>query len=693
MRKVITYLPFILLILVFIIDFSLASNRQIGPELATVREIFLIVGFLLLIPAFRNIRWVSDQKILTKLRTLFVIFIAFFIFSLLAESLLMLAQIDELEPKTLYSSLPAYFYSVLISVTGSALTAIVLFNLRDLIFAKRKKYTQRNFNLLLLFMALQILLRNVVQLYFHDIEISKLGSGIPYFITLFILIVFFVINSFRNSWINYLNKKQKIACFWGAFILLPVTFSLSYRFSKQELIYSFSPSLGGFLEVTTLFFCIYLVMAFFGLLFHLPTAGLFDRKLREVASLHELSRTVSSVLNIDELVASITRLIRIGSQVDFSWLLLFEGKNGHLKCASTAGIPDTVNSEALVELQDEWVQPILTQCTPLLANEVPHEKSLQRYLSPIGSIGSLLAVPLVFSNRVKGILFAAKREEFGFEQEDQVMLQAFANQAVTALENASLIKQVVEKELFEQELKIAHDAQMKLLPKAMPQIPGLDIQATCITANEVGGDYYDFFKLADGKLGLAIGDVSGKGPSAAFYMAQLKGIMSSFAQTTQSPRELLIKANQVLYDHIERKVFISMNYAIIDVQTQLLTFARAGHCPPILLKSGTDDWLILEPMGLGLGMDNGEIFSENLDETQVQLHPGDILFFYTDGVTEARNSRNEEFQEGRVGATLMELRTGSALEIKDIFVKKLLQFVGNARQHDDLTFIIVKINT
>lgn len=691
MRKIITFLPFVLLILVFIIDFSLAWNRQMGPELATIREIFLLVSFLLLIPALRNIQWVSDQKILTKLRTLFIIFIVFFVFSLLAESILMAFRIDELEPKTLYSSLPTYLYSAIISMTGSALTAIVLFNLRDLIFAKRKKYTQRIFNLLLLFMALQILLRNVVQLYFHNIEISKLGSGIPYYITLFTLIVFFVINSFRNSWINYLNKKQKIACFWGAFILLPVTFGLSYRFSKQELIYSFSPSLGGFLEVTTLFFCIYLVMAFFGLLFHLPTAGLFDRKLREVASLHELSRTVSSVLNINELVASITRLIRTGSQVDFSWLLLFQAKENHLQCVSTAGIPDSVNPQVLARLEDDWAKTILTQQTPLLANEVPHEKALQRYLSPMGPIGSLLAVPLVFSHQVKGILFAAKQEEFGFEQEDQVMLQAFANQAVTALENANLIKQVVEKELFEQELKIAHDAQMKLLPKTMPQVSSLDIQATCITANEVGGDYYDFFKLEGGKLGLAIGDVSGKGPSAAFYMAQLKGIMSSFAQTTQSPRELLIKANQALYDHIERTVFVTMNYAIIDTQTHLLTFARAGHCPPILLPGASQHWQVLEPRGLGLGMDDGQIFSENLDEAQVQLHPGDVLFLYTDGVTEARNSRNEEFQEGQVGATLTELQDDSALEIKDKFVKKLMQFVGDARQHDDLTFIIVKV--
>ena len=198
-----------------------------------------------------------------------------------------------------------------------------------------------------------------------------------------------------------------------------------------------------------------------------------------------------------------------------------------------------------------------------------------------------------------------------------------------------------EKRRLEQELQIARDIQMSLLPQGTLKAPGMSVAALCAPAREVGGDYYDFLPLADGRVGLLIADVSGKGTSAALYMAELKGLMLSLSRIHMSPRALLIEANEIIANHLDSRSFITMTYAVIDRAAGTLTCARAGHTPFMRIAGGGERRVeVLAPDGmvLGLNLDRGERFERCLEELTLPIAAGDLLFFFTDGVSEAMDA-------------------------------------------------------
>ena len=259
-----------------------------------------------------------------------------------------------------------------------------------------------------------------------------------------------------------------------------------------------------------------------------------------------------------------------------------------------------------------------------------------------------------------------------------------------------LLRQKAEKERLEQELRIAREIQMSLLPQASLHMPGLALTGHCEPAREVGGDYYDFLQIDDQRLGVLIADVSGKGTSAALYMAELKGLMLSLSQRHRSPRALLIDANRILARQLDPRSFITMTYAVIDLEARTLTHARAGHCPLLHLPSGSNGAAqvrTLTPDGLVLGLqiDNGEAFNRLLEEVTTPLAAGDLFVLYTDGVTDATNDTGEWFGEQRLAALL---ETHGALPfdaLRERMRHEVNAFAGAQAQHDDMTWVLVRI--
>src|SRR5512140_2063937 len=188
------------------------------------------------------------------------------------------------------------------------------------------------------------------------------------------------------------------------------------------------------------------------------------------------------------------------------------------------------------------------------------------------------------------------------------------NQMTGSIED--LLRQADEKKRMEEELRIARSIQMSLLPRGRLEVPGLSISALCVPAREVGGDYYDFFPLSEDRLGVLIADVSGKGTSAALYMAELKGLMLSLSRTCPSPRQLLLTANEIISANIDSRSFITMTYAVIDLASRTMAYARAGHTPLIRRREGDEGPVVevLSPDGLVLGLriDGGELFERLL---------------------------------------------------------------------------------
>jgi phosphoserine phosphatase RsbU/P len=261
------------------------------------------------------------------------------------------------------------------------------------------------------------------------------------------------------------------------------------------------------------------------------------------------------------------------------------------------------------------------------------------------------------------------------------------------LENYGLpshIQRISERERLKKELEIAAKVQLSLLPKEEPKLPGYDISAISIPAVEAGGDYFDFVKLSGNKVGIAIGDVSGKGVGAAIYMTLTKGILQAHAEEDISPKNVLGKVNRLLYKTIEKNSFVSMFYAILDVSKHTLLYSRAGHNPGILCTQGPGKTQLLLSRGMALGLEEGHIFSSTLNEEEIILNTGDIFVLYTDGFTEAMNERQELYGEEKLIKLIEEKKNLSAKEIIESILKDVKKFVDNYPQHDDMTILVVK---
>ena len=281
------------------------------------------------------------------------------------------------------------------------------------------------------------------------------------------------------------------------------------------------------------------------------------------------------------------------------------------------------------------------------------------------------------------------------ESKDQLgELAASFNQMTGSIEN--LLQTAAEKKRLEEELRIARQIQMSLLPRGPLDFPGISVTALCVPAREVGGDYYDFFHVGERRLGVLIADVSGKGTSAALYMAELKGLMLSLSQIYQSPRQLLLEVNRIISDNLDTRSFITMTYAVIDLNAGVMTFARAGHTPLMYWRAdGKQDAQVLIPNGLVVGLripGAHQKFTELLEETTVTLHKGDVLAFYTDGITEAMTDEGDLFGDARLGRLITEhghLETG---DLRERILREIEAFVGAADQHDDMTMILMKVD-
>ncbi|CAN5884678.1 hypothetical protein BH18ACI5_BH18ACI5_18580 [soil metagenome] len=270
------------------------------------------------------------------------------------------------------------------------------------------------------------------------------------------------------------------------------------------------------------------------------------------------------------------------------------------------------------------------------------------------------------------------------------------NQMTGSIEG--LLLTAAEKKRMEEELRIARQIQMSLLPRGPVDVPGLEITALCVPAREVGGDYYDFFHLQDDRLGLLIADVAGKGTSAALYMAELKGLVLALSQSHSSPRSLLLEVNRIISENLDSRSFITMTYAVIDMRAATMTYCRAGHTPLVYMggprSTGIPGAQVLTPSGMVVGLrfpGAAEKFEELLEEHRIDLSVGDVIVLYTDGITEAMNPSEDLFGETRLSAIVEEHGHLESGELRERILREIESFVAGADQHDDMTMILVKV--
>ena len=552
----------------------------------------------------------------------------------------------------------------------------LLLQLRGLVLFKRTRQSERSWRWMLITMAGSALL---VDLFQPGEFVLALLLSLP--------VGLMLRNAFRVAWILYLTFRQKLLNL-GLTVLATGALSGTLAFTSgpaHEYVWHYSPALSSFVNLSLAFGVLYLVTSFLSLLFHLPTTGAFQRKVDELAALHALMQLVSQVFDVERLTETIVRLPVEAGVAQAAWLALPDFQTTFRpRIVAAHNLPADQTPEALVDVEALYQEVAARRQFLLLEQALTDHRVRAR---PEHGIGSLLVVPLIARNELLGVLFVTREVAYGFEQDDVEAITVFATQAALALDNARLLSERLEKERLARELAIARDVQRRLLPQQLPRLPGLQIVASSVPAQEVGGDYYDLLQLDDHRLAFIVADVAGKGTSAAFYMAELQGIFRALSPLNPDPVVFLTQANQALFETLERKAFISAVYGVFDVAKGTVTLARAGHPPPILLRPHAPPRL-LRLQGLGLGLDRGELFRRTLEPCTISLQAGDRLLLYTDGLIESRNDRGESFGYDRLLQTLEAHARDTAASLHRHLLETLAQFTGHPAYDDDLTLVI-----
>lgn len=491
------------------------------------------------------------------------------------------------------------------------------------------------------------------------------------------------------KWVAYLNFKQK----WTSLLLLLLTFFyLGYFFYTVSRQSDFiSAQSGAFLDFREHIFNIslfafvvtYSVFSFLVILFNLPTSSVFEQKLEEVVNFQRISQSIQTEQS-EESVYNILLESSVSSVfADAAWLEI-DGTNKDHRLF-TYQITEKEATDIRDHLKNKNVKGILDQGSDRTRNLSSHLASLKgsRYRS-------LLAFPIIVKGQTIGTLALLKELPEGFNKEMTRIVSTFSNQAGISIENFRLMEEAFQNERYKEELKIAKNVQKSLLPDRLESDSDFEISAFSESADEVGGDYYDTIRINDHQVALIIADVSGKGTTAAFHMSQMKGIFHSLAQQELDPKEFMVRANQALIFCLERGSFISATYFVINTKTKTIHYARAGHCPVLYYSAETNSSGYLKDKGKALGMIKNKDYCNHIETNTLSYLPGDIMVLYTDGITEAKDQKGDEFGNERLAKILCETTGKSPKEIQDYLIHKLYEYSGTEEINDDYTTMIVK---
>jgi sigma-B regulation protein RsbU (phosphoserine phosphatase) len=318
-----------------------------------------------------------------------------------------------------------------------------------------------------------------------------------------------------------------------------------------------------------------------------------------------------------------------------------------------------------------------------------HRQDLSEELIAQG-LDSVLLGPLIYGERTLGVLALSNGSDASFSPGGLDLFRAIAEQSAFALYNQAIYKDAGEKRLLDHDLEIAREVQKILLPSDPPIMPGYQISGVNIPARVLSGDYYDYLSIDEHLTGIAIADVSGKGIPASLIMALCRSALRSQAATDSSPSNVLHKVNRQLYPDMREDMFISMAYVIIDGRTDEVRLARAGHDAPLFYRAKDHSVERLNPKGMAVGIDSGEVFDRFCNDFSFRFEHGDCLLLYTDGVTEALNTNGLEFGIERLTKCLKENASNSSESLLKRLTDEIRIFINHQPQHDDITLIAIR---
>jgi sigma-B regulation protein RsbU (phosphoserine phosphatase) len=394
--------------------------------------------------------------------------------------------------------------------------------------------------------------------------------------------------------------------------------------------------------------------------------------------LEKVATTISESLHVPQ----VALLIREGAGFQPAYALGFDAGPHSVLPEETRAV-QTLKRNQHILIRDSNIE---VTSTPTI---MPDEKK------QIEDLNAQILLPVAVKGNLSGVLsLSAKRSEEPYTPTDLRLLKSVAAQTGLALENSRLTEAIATeaalKERLNREVEIAREVQERLFPQGFPNVEGLEYYGHCRPALGVGGDYYDFLELPNGKFGFAIGDVSGKGIGAALMMASLQASLRG--QAIHSGNDLstmMSNVNHLVYEASTTNRYATFFYAQYEAADRRLTYVNAGHNPPFLLRQGSPEPILLTEGGPVIGMLPPMLV--NYSQGEITLEPGDLIVGFTDGISEAMNPGEEEWGEGSLLELLRSIREMSPKEIHDRSVATADQFANGAKQHDDMTMIAVRV--
>lgn len=409
--------------------------------------------------------------------------------------------------------------------------------------------------------------------------------------------------------------------------------------------------------------------------------------VRELSVLNDIATTISSTQPVEEIIDQIVWkcIDHLGVEEAIISLLDPESDEQHFQtmirrqASSARSVPHKLDTRLT-----GWM---IKNREILLSNDIRQDERFRFMKEESYTFRSLLCVPLVVKGELIGYLAAFdKKDGSPFHREDRRLLSIIGSQSAQVIENARLYEEEKELVALQEEMRMARDIQLNLLPEEEPDLAGYQISAVNIPAKKVGGDYYDFLSLEDGKLGFCIGDITGKGMPAAMLMSNLQATFRSQAAISKDCARCLDGTNRQLFLSTEPTKFATFFHGVIDPESNILEYANGGHDAPLWFRSGKQEPQRLEPTGLLLGVREDSEYERD----SIELSRGDLLLLYSDGITESMNSRDEEFGLEKLITTVETSRDKSASEISEAILRSVENHSGETSQSDDITLMVLK---
>jgi sigma-B regulation protein RsbU (phosphoserine phosphatase) len=404
-----------------------------------------------------------------------------------------------------------------------------------------------------------------------------------------------------------------------------------------------------------------------------------------LALISKVGITLLSSATLNETLEQIVSLVFEAVPADRCLIMMRDAANEDLRVA-VARLRDRVGDVGEIRVSRNVLDEVVMRGKSVLTSDAQHDPRFASGTVVLQGVRSVLAVPLGVADKVFGIIYADSPIAEGRFTEDHLkVLTTLASVAAIRVENTRLVEARLERERFERELALASEIQQRFQPTAPPQVDGYELQGISFPCYEIGGDYYDFIEREDGRLVIALGDVSGKGTAAALLMSSLHAAVHAQAGSHDSLVATISAVNKYLAENIPANRFVTLFYAELDPDSGALSFLNAGHNPPLIVHAaGTVEQLASGGLPLGIKPD------ADYREGRTQLQPGDVLVIYSDGVTEAVSPSGEEFGATRLYEVVSRNIESSAAGIRDRIESSLTKFAQGTSAADDITLVIVK---